>query len=124
MEKLKLHTPNLTQANIEKLAELFPQCVTEAADEAGKLTKVIAFDQLRQELSTHIVDGPRERYQLTWPGKNEALLTANSPIAKTLRPSREESVDFEKTENLFIEGDNLDALKLIQETYLNRVKYI
>lgn len=124
MDKLKMHSPNLTAANIEKLAELFPNCVTEARDESGKLKRAIDFDQLRQELSDHIVDGPQERYQLNWPGKREALLTANAPIAKTLRPCREESVDFDTTQNLFIEGDNLDALKLLQETYLGKVKLV
>lgn len=124
MDKLKLHSPDLTQANIEKLAELFPNCVTEARDEQGKVRRAIDFDQLRQELSSQIVDGPQERYQLNWPGKREALLLANAPIAKTLRPCREESVDFDTTRNLFIEGDNLDALKLLQETYLNKVKMI
>jgi adenine-specific DNA-methyltransferase len=124
MDKLKLHTPDLTAANIEKLAALFPDCVTETRDEKGALTRAIDFDQLRQELSEHIVEGPRERYHLDWPGKREALLAANAPIAKTLRPCREESVDFDITKNLFIEGNNLDALKLLQETYLGRVKVI
>ena len=124
MDKLKLHTPDLTAANIEKLATLFPSCITEARDEKGVLTRVIDFDQLRQELSGHIVEGPRERYHLDWPGKREALLAANAPIAKTLRPCPEESVDFDTTKNLFIEGDNLDALKLLQETYLGKVKMI
>jgi len=120
-----MHTPDFTQQNITKLAELFPNCVTEARDdETGELKKAIDFDQLRQELSDHVVDGPRERYHLNWPGKKEALLAANAPIAKTLRPCREESVDFDTTKNLFIEGDNLDALKLLQETYLNKVKMI
>lgn len=124
MEKLKLHSTDFTTENIEKLAELFPTCVTEAHDEDGNLKRAVDFDQLRQELSTSVVEGPLERYQLNWPGKSEALLTANSPIAKTLRPCREESVDFDTTKNLFIEGDNLDALKLLQETYLNKVKMI
>jgi adenine-specific DNA-methyltransferase len=124
MEKLKLHTPNLTADNIEKVAALFPNCVTETRDAAGKQTRAIDFDQLRQELSDHIVEGPRERYHLDWPGKREALLAANAPIAKTLRPCRKESVDFDTTKNLFIEGDNLDALKLLQETYLGKVKMI
>ena len=125
MTKLKLHTPNLTEENIEKLAALFPNCVTETADEkTGQLKRAIDFDQLRRELSDHIVEGPRERYHLDWPGKREALLAANAPIAKTLRPCREESVDFDTTKNLFIEGDNLDALKLLQETYLGKVKLI
>ena len=123
-EKLKMHTPGLTAQNIQKLAELFPGCVTEIRDEAGKVTQGIDFDQLRQELSGSIVEGPRERYHLDWPGKREAILAANAPIAKTLRPSRNESVNFDTTKNLFIEGDNLDALKLLQETYLGKVKLI
>jgi len=124
MEKLKLHSPDLSKANIDKVAELFPQCVSEARDENGAIVRQIDFDLLRQELSGGIVEGPAERYQLTWPGKREALLTANAPIAKTLRPCREESVDFDTTRNLFIEGDNLDVLKLLQETYLGKVKMI
>jgi len=124
MNKLKMHSPDLTQANIDKLAELFPNCVVEAAAGDGVIKRSIDFDQLRQELTGSIAEGPQERYQLNWPGKREALLTANAPIAKTLRPCREESVDFDTTQNLFIEGDNLDALKLLQETYLNKVKMI
>lgn len=124
MNKLKMHSPDLTQANIDKLADLFPNCLTETRGADGVVKRSIDFDQLRQELSTSIVEGPQERYQLNWPGKREALLTANAPIAKTLRPCREESVDFDTTQNLFIEGDNLDALKLLQETYLNKVKLI
>ena len=124
MEKLKLHTPDLTTQNIEKIAALFPNCVTETKDAKGGIKRGIDFDQLRQELSDHVVEGPRERYHLDWPGKREALLAANAPIAKTLRPCREESVDFDTTKNLFIEGDNLDALKLLQETYLGKVKLI
>lgn len=124
MEKLKLHSPDLTQGSIARLAELFPNCVTETRDEQGTVRRAIDFDQLRQELSPVIVEGPQERYQLNWPGKREALLLANAPIAKTLRPCREESVDFDNTRNLFIEGDNLEALKLLQETYLNKVKVI
>jgi adenine-specific DNA-methyltransferase len=124
LQKLKMHSPDLTAANIARLAELFPNCVTEARDAKGELKQVIDFDLLRQELASSIVEGPQERYQLNWPGKREALLTANAPIAKTLRPCREESIDFDTTQNLFIEGDNLDALKLLQETYLNKVKMI
>lgn len=124
MEKLKMHSPDLTQDNIAKIRELFPGCVTEAKDENGELHYAVDFDQLKQELSDHIVEGPQERYHLNWPGKRESLLAANAPIAKTLRPSREESVDFDTTQNLFIEGDNLDALKLLQETYLGKVKMI
>ena len=124
MEKLKMHSPNLTQDNIARIRDLFPGCVTEAKGEDGSVKLAVDFDQLRQELAESIVEGPQERYHLNWPGKREALLTANAPIAKTLRPSREESVDFDTTKNLFIEGDNLDALKLLQETYLGKVKMI
>ena len=124
MDKLKMQSPNLVDANIEKIAALFPNCITEDRDENGILRRAVDFDQLRQELSPSLVDGPQERYTLNWPGKNEAILTANAPIAKTLRPCEEESVDFEKTKNIYIEGDNLDALKLLQETYLNKIKMI
>lgn len=124
MNKLKMHSPDLTQANIDKLAELFPNCMVESRDAKGVVTRSIDFDQLRQELSGAIVEGSHERYQLNWPGKREAQIMANAPISKTLRPCREESVDFDTTRNLFIEGDNLDALKLLQENYLNQVKLI
>lgn len=124
MQKLKMHTPDLTQDNIARIRELFPSCVTEAKDAQGNIKLAVDFDQLKQELSNQIVEGPQERYHLNWPGKREALLTANAPIAKTLRPARDESVDFDTTKNLFIEGDNLDALKLLQETYLSKVKMI
>jgi adenine-specific DNA-methyltransferase len=124
MEKLKMHSPNLTQDNIARIQALFPACVTETKAEDGSVKLAVDFDQLRQELSESIVEGPQERYQLNWPGKREALLAANAPIAKTLRPYRAESVDFDSTQNLFIEGDNLDALKLLQETYLGKVKLI
>jgi len=124
MEKLKMHTPDLTQDHVVRLRKLFPNCVTEARDENGKLKLAVDFDQLKQELSDSIVEGPQERYHLNWPGKREALLTANAPIAKTLRPVREESVDFDTSRNLFIEGDNLEALKLLQETYLGKIKVI
>ena len=124
MEQMKMHSLDLTQQNIEKIRALFPNCVTEAQGSYGKIKLAIDFDQLKQELSGSIVEGPQERYHLNWPGKREALLTANAPIAKTLRPCREDSVDFDNTQNLFIEGDNLDALKLLQETYLGKVKMI
>lgn len=117
-------SPDLTDANIEKLAKLFPSVVTEAIDADGNPKKAIDFDLLRQELSDHVVEGPQERYRLDWPGKRAAAFAANSPISKTLRPVREESVDFDTTKNLFIEGDNLDALKLLQESYLGKVKLI
>lgn len=134
MEKLKMHSPNLTQDNIARIRALFPGCVTEAKGEDGSVKLAVDFDQLRQELSDSIVEGPQERYQLNWPGKREALLTANAPIAKTLRPVRttknskgehiEESVNFDTTKNIFIEGDNLDALKLLQENYLGKIKMV
>jgi adenine-specific DNA-methyltransferase len=124
MEKMKLHSPDLSQDNVAKISDLFPGCVTEAADESGKLQLAVDFDQLRQELSDHIVEGGQERYRLDWPGKREALVTANAPIAKTLRPSRDESLDFNATKNLFLEGDNLDALKLLQENYLGKIDLI
>jgi adenine-specific DNA-methyltransferase len=125
MDKLKMHSPELSQDNIAKIRELFPGCVTEARDEAtGAVRLAVDFDQLRQELSDHIVEGPQERYRLDWPGKREALLASNAPIAKTLRPNESDSVDFLGTRNLFIEGDNLEALKIIQETYLGKVKLI
>ena len=117
-------SPDLTQANIDKIAELFPSVVTESQDAEGNLVRTVDFDLLRQELSDHMVEGPQERYRLDWPGKRAAAFAANTPIAKTLRPVREESVDFDTTKNLFIEGDNLDALKLLQESYLGKVKLI
>lgn len=119
-----MHSPNLTQENIARLRELFPGCVTEAKGGDGTVKLAVDFDQLRQELSESLIEGPQERYHLNWPGKREAILTTNAPIAKTLRPCREESVDFDTTQNLFIEGDNLDALKLLQENYLGKVKMI
>ena len=124
MEKLRTTSPDLTEANIDKLAELFPTVVTETLDGEGNPQRAVDFDLLRQELSDHIVDGPQERYRLDWPGKRAAAFAADAPIAKTLRPVREESVDFDTTKNLFIEGDNLDALKLLQESYLGKVKLI
>lgn len=119
-----MHSVDGTAANIGRLAELFPSVVTETRDAEGNVTRGIDVDLLRQELSDHVVEGPQERYQLDWPGKREALFAANAPIAKTLRPQREESVDFDTTKNIFIEGDNLDALKLLQESYLGKVKLI
>ncbi len=124
MEKRTLHTPDLTARNIERIADLFPQVITESRDPEGNVITAIDFDLLRQELSDHIVEGPEERYRLDWPGKRAAAFAANTPIAKTLRPVREESVDFDTTKNLFIEGDNLEALKLLQESYLGKVKLI
>lgn len=123
-DNLEMHSPNLVDENTSKIAELFPHCVTEAKDDKGNLKRVVDFDLLRQELSQSLVEGGQERYRLDWPGKRQAILEANTPIAKTLRPAREESVNFDTTENLFIEGDNLEALKLLQESYLGKVKMI
>ncbi len=124
MNKLKMHSTNLTESYVARIRELFPGCVTEGQGDDGRVKLAVDFDQLRQELSDAIIEGPQERYNLSWPGKREALLAANVPIAKTLRPCREESVSFDATKSLFIEGDNLDALKLLQETYLGKVKMI
>jgi adenine-specific DNA-methyltransferase len=119
-----MHSPDLTQHNIDRIAELFPTVVTESQGADGNVVRAVDFDLLRQELSDHVVEGPQERYQLDWPGKREALFASNAPIAKTLRPVRKESVNFDATQNIFIEGDNLDALKLLQESYLGKVKLI
>ncbi len=124
MNTLKMHSPNITESNIIRLRELFPHCVKESCSNKGSIRFSVDFEQLQQELSSVLVDGSQERYHLSWPGKRKALLTANAPIAKTLRPHREESIDFDTTRNLLIEGDNLDALKMLQETYLGRIKMI
>ncbi len=125
MDKLKMHSPDLSQENIAKIREMFPGCVTEARDKAtGAVRLAVDFDQLRQELNDDIAEGLQERYRLDWPGKREALALANAPINKSLRPAREESVDFDTTQNLFIEGDNLDALKLLQQSHLGEIKLI
>ena len=124
MDKLKMHSKDLSQDNLAKIQLAFPNCITERQNAQGQIELAVDFDLLRQELTASIVEGPQERYRLDWPGKREAMLTANAPIAKTLRPARDESVNFDETENLFIEGDNLDALKLLQETYLGKVKMI
>jgi adenine-specific DNA-methyltransferase len=124
MDKLIMHTANKADENYAKLAAMFPDAVTESIDENGEVIRAIDKDVLMQEISTKVVDGNEERYQFTWPDKKKAILTANAPIAATLRPCREESVDFDNTENLYIEGDNLDVLKLLQETYLGKVKMI
>lgn len=124
MDKLKMQTLDGVQNNIDKIAALFPNCITEKVDEKGQLVHSIDFDKLRQELSSEIAEGREERYQFTWPNKKKAILLANSPINATLRPCREESVDFDNTQNLYIEGDNLDVLKCLRETYLGKVKMI
>ncbi|MDR3110983.1 MAG: site-specific DNA-methyltransferase [Planctomycetaceae bacterium] len=122
--KLTLHTPSIADANFAALAALFPNAVTETVDENGNVVRAVDADVLRQEINAAVVSGKEERYQFTWPDKKKSVLIANAPIAATLRPCRKESVDFDNTENLYIEGDNLDVLKLLRETYLNRVKMI
>lgn len=125
MDKLKMQTANRADENLRRLAELFPNAVTEAVDEiTGRVVRAIDKDVLMQEISCRVVDGAEERYQFTWPDKRKSVLLANAPINKTLRPCKEESVDFDATENLYIEGDNLEVLKLLQETYLGKIKMI
>lgn len=124
MDKLKMQTANKADENFKKLADMFPNAVTEAIDENGEVVRAIDKDVLMQEINTKVVDGKEERYQFTWPDKKKSVLLANAPINKTLRPCREESVDFDNTENLYIEGDNLEVLKLLQETYLGKIKII
>ncbi len=124
MDKLKMQTANKADDNFKKLAEIFPNAVTETIDENGEVVRAIDKDVLMQEINTKVVDGKEERYQFTWPDKKKSVLLANAPISKTLRPCREESVDFDTTENLYIEGDNLEVLKLLQETYLGKIKMI
>ena len=124
MDKLKMQTANKADENFKKLAKMFPNAVTETIDENGEVVRAIDKDVLMQEINTKVVDGKEERYQFTWPDKKKSVLLANDPINKTLRPCREESVDFDTTENLYIEGDNLEVLKLLQETYLGKIKMI
>ena len=124
MEKLKMQTADMAEKNIEILGQLFPNCLTEKKNDEGKLVRAIDFDKLRQELACEVVEGTEERYQFTWPDKRAAIRLANAPTNKTLRPCREESVDFDNTENLYIEGDNLEVLKLLRENYLGKVKMI
>lgn len=123
MEKMRMESLNLTSQNVEKIESLFPNCITESRDENGQLKKSVNFKILKQILSEDIVDG-EEAYEFTWVGKKESIVEANKPIRKTLRPAPEESVDWENTENLYIEGDNLEVLKLLQESYLGKVKMI
>ena len=125
MDKLRMQSTNGVQENIEKIQSLFPDCVTETIDErTGKLVRKVDFEKLQQNLSDVIISGREERYQFTWPDKKKAILLANSPVNAALRPCREESVDFDNTQNLYIEGDNLDVLKCLKETYLHNVKMI
>ena len=123
MDKMRMESVDMTAQNIEKIGSLFPNCITETIDENGKGKKVINFELLRQMLSSDVVDG-NEVYEFTWVGKKASIVEANKPIRKTLRPCKEESVNWDNTENLYIEGDNLEVLKLLQESYLNKVKMI
>jgi adenine-specific DNA-methyltransferase len=123
-EKLPMRTPDIADDKFTALAAMFPGAITETIDENGEVVRAIDADVLAQEINMHVVSGKQERYQFTWPDKKKSILLANAPIAAALRPCREESVDFDNTENLYIEGDNLDVLKLLRETYLNRVKMI
>ena len=124
MDKLKMQTADGVQDNISRIAELFPECITEVKNQRGGVKRSVDFDKLRQLLSSDIVEGNEERYQFTWPDKRKAILAANAPINATLRPCPEESVNFDTTQNLYIEGDNLDVLKCLKETYLHKVKMI
>ena len=124
MDKLNMQTTNIVDENIKRIGDLFPNCLTERLNDEGKPEVAIDFDQLRQELSKDIVEGAEERYQFTWPDKRNAIRLANAPTTDTLRPCREESVDFDNTQNLYIEGDNLQVLKLLRENYLGKVKMI
>ena len=124
MDKLKMQSRDVVGGNVEKIAALFPHCVAERLNKDGKPELAIDFDKLRAELSNDALEDGEERYQFTWPDKRAASRLANEPVNLTLRPCREESVDFDSTENLYIEGDNLDVLKVLRETYLGRVKMI
>ena len=124
MEKLKMQTADMAERNVELLGQMFPNCLTETINADGKLVCAIDFDKLRQELACEVVEGAEERYQFTWPDKRAAIRLANAPTNKTLRPCREESLNFDNTENLYIEGDNLEVLKLLRENYLGKVKMI
>ena len=123
MEKMRMESIDMTAQNIDKIAALFPNCITETVGENGKMKRAINFELLRQMLSADVVEGD-EAYEFTWVGKKAAIVEANKPIRKTLRPCPEESVDWDTTENMYIEGDNLDVLKLLQESYLSSIKMI
>ena len=124
MDKLKMKSENLVDENIKFIAKRFPNAIVEARNENGVLSRIIDFEVLKQELSSEIVESDKERYQMTWPDKRRAILTANYPITKTLRPCIEKSINFDNTKNIYIEGDNLDVLKVLRETYLNKIKLI
>ena len=123
MDKMKMESVDMTAQNVEKIGALFPNCITETVDENGKPKKAINFELLRQMLSEDVLDGD-EAYEFTWVGKKAAIVEANKPIRKTLRPCKEESTDWDTSENLYIKGDNLEVLKLLQESYLGKVKLI
>lgn len=123
MDKMRMESEDIQQENVAKIAALFPNCVTEARDEDGHLKKAINFELLKQMLSDSVIDGD-EAYEFTWVGKKASIVEANKPIRKTLRPCKEESVNWDTTENLYIEGNNLEVLKLLQESYLGKVKMI
>lgn len=123
MDKMRMESENIQQENVAKIGELFPNCITEARSEDGKLKKAINFEMLKQMLSDSVADG-NEVYEFTWVGKKASIVEANKPIRKTMRPCKEESVNWDTTENLYIEGDNLEVLKLLQESYLNKIKMI
>ena len=123
MDKMRMESEDIQQDNVKKIEELFPNCVTEARDEDGKLKKAVNFELLKQMLSDSVVDGD-EAYEFTWVGKKASIVEANKSIRKTLRPCKEDSVNWDSTENLYIEGDNLEVLKLLQESYLGKVKMI
>lgn len=123
MDKMRMESEDIQQDNVAKIAALFPNCVTEARDEDGHLKKAINFEMLKQMLSDSVIDGD-EAYEFTWVGKKASIVEANRPIRKTLRPCKEESVNWDTTKNLYIEGDNLEVLKLLQESYLGKVKMI
>jgi adenine-specific DNA-methyltransferase len=124
MKKLTMQTPDIAAENIESISRLFPSVVTEMEDADGNIAPAIDFDLLKQLLSKSLVEDADERYRLDWPGKKASILKANTPIEKTLRPARDESVNFDSTENLYIEGDNFEVLKILQESYLGKVKMI
>ena len=124
MEKLTMHSGNVINSNIEAVGKIFPDCITEAIDENGQVVKVVDFDKLKASLSSKVVEGNEEHYNFTWPQKANAIRLANARISDTLRPCREESLDFDNTGNLYIEGDNLDVLKVLRNTYRSRVKMI
>lgn len=124
MDKLKMQTENIANENYRKLVEMFPNAVTEVIDDNGKLVRAIDKDILEQEISCFVVDGKRPRYEFMWPDKYNAILTANAPTRSTLRPCREESVDFDNTENLYIKGDNLETLKVLRNSYKGKIKMI